>query len=97
MIQLCKAYGYKSVNIIRDRPDAEIVMKSLYEMGANLVIQESQVRTDETAGKIASLSSFGPKLAFNGVGGKSATNLARILGYVFFSNVVLFSDIPTIL
>lgn len=53
-------------------------------MGADLVISESQVRDAKTA---SALENLGPvsKLAFNGVGGKSATNLARLLGLVSFN------------
>jgi trans-2-enoyl-CoA reductase len=92
VIQICKAYGYKSVNVIRDRPGVKALIDTLYEMGASLVVLESEVRDDETAEKIRALmpkdssihstksASSSIKLAFNGVGGKSATNLARLLG-----------------
>ena len=97
VIQICKAYGYQSVNVIRDRPGVKALMDSLYEMGASLVVLESRIRDEETAAQIAALMAAGSsgnavsssssaaakagiKLAFNGVGGKSATNLARLLG-----------------
>jgi mitochondrial enoyl-[acyl-carrier protein] reductase / trans-2-enoyl-CoA reductase len=51
----------------------------LYSLGADLVITEDQVRTPETLAKIASLGRPS-RLGFNAVGGKSATNLARLLG-----------------
>jgi trans-2-enoyl-CoA reductase len=48
-------------------------------MGADLVITEDQLRSAETASKINNL---GPpsRLGLNCIGGKSATNLARLLG-----------------
>ena len=78
VIQICRAYGYKSVNVIRDRPHVRELEKSLYEMGADLVLLENTLRDEDTAKKIAALGPA-PRLALNGVGGKSATNLARLL------------------
>jgi NADPH:quinone reductase-like Zn-dependent oxidoreductase len=51
----------------------------LEQLGADLVFTEAEIRRPETAKAIASLGKV--KLAFNGVGGKSATNLARLLEY----------------
>ncbi|KAI8916881.1 hypothetical protein BC831DRAFT_485836 [Entophlyctis helioformis] len=79
VIQLARAWGYKTVNVIRDRPNVEELVKQLTELGADMVITEEQVRLPETAKRIAALGPP-PKLGLNGVGGKSATNLARLLG-----------------
>lgn len=78
VIQLAKAWGYKTVNIIRPKSNASELIEDLYKLGADLVITEDQVRTESTRERISKLGS--PKLGFNGVGGKSATNLARLLG-----------------
>jgi trans-2-enoyl-CoA reductase len=77
VIQLCRAWGFKSVNVIRPREDSSKLMEELYQMGADLVITEDEVRKTETQTLIERLGR--PKLALNGVGGKSATNMARLL------------------
>ncbi|KAI8897611.1 hypothetical protein BC833DRAFT_526874 [Globomyces pollinis-pini] len=80
VIQLSKEWGFKTVNIIRPREhgQSELINK-LYDLGANLVVTEDQVRKVETADLLKQLGDA-PRLAFNGVGGKSATNMARLLG-----------------
>jgi trans-2-enoyl-CoA reductase len=81
VIQLCKAFGYKSVNFIRDRPDFDRVREELVSMGADLVFPESMSRSSTVSDQIGQLCTVStPQLALNGVGGKSATNLARLLG-----------------
>ncbi|KAJ3252775.1 hypothetical protein HK103_001275 [Boothiomyces macroporosus] len=77
VIQLARAWGFKTVNIVRNRPDIESLAKSLADLGADLVITEDQVRKAETEQKIKDLGI--PRLGLNGVGGKSATNMARLL------------------
>eukprot|EP00842_Homolaphlyctis_polyrhiza_P001851 jgi/Hompol1/2667/HPOL_005956-RA len=79
VIQLARAWGYKTVNVIRSRPDLEQLTQQLKALGADMVVTEEQLRLPETAKQIALLGPP-PKLGLNGVGGKSATNLARLLG-----------------
>lgn len=78
VIQLCAAWGYKSVNIVRNRPDIEKLKGDLHALGADLVITEDDIRLPSTKKLIENLGGS-VKLALNGVGGKSATNLARLL------------------
>ncbi|KAJ3056457.1 hypothetical protein HK097_006776 [Rhizophlyctis rosea] len=80
VIQLAKAWGIKSINIIRDRPDIEDLTAKLKSFGADLILTEDQVRKFGTAEKIKQLGGL-PKLGLNCVGGKSATNLVRLLGH----------------
>ncbi len=80
IIQLSKAWGYKSINVIRPRADLDKVSDYLYSLGADLVITDDQIRNSEIQKKIQAIGS--PSLAFNGVGGKSATNIARLLRYL---------------
>ncbi|KAI8912724.1 hypothetical protein EDD86DRAFT_202124 [Gorgonomyces haynaldii] len=77
VIQLAKAWGYKTVNIVRNRPTIDTLKEQLYSLGADLVITEDDVRKPAIAKEIAALGKA--KLGLNGVGGKSATNLARLL------------------
>lgn len=76
-IQLCKIWKLNSVNVIRDRPNVDELKDTLKSLGATEVLTEAEIRTT-TLFKSGSLKP--PKLGFNCVGGKSATNIMRHLG-----------------
>jgi len=59
------------------RPNFEEVANYLKSLGADYVLSESDIRKPEIQNIFKQLGN--PKLALNGVGGKSATNLARHL------------------
>jgi trans-2-enoyl-CoA reductase len=77
IIQFAHAWGYKTVNIVRNRPDIDDLKKSLYEIGADVVVTEDDIRKPIYLKKIKELGKA--TLGLNGVGGKSSTNLARLL------------------
>ncbi|KAJ3091773.1 hypothetical protein HK102_013479 [Quaeritorhiza haematococci] len=79
VIQLCKAWGLKSVNVVRDRPNLGELVTSLRDLGATEVVTDTELRKSSVESMLKELGS--PKLALNCVGGKSATNLARLLGH----------------
>ena len=80
VIQLAKVWKYKTVNIVRDRPSIEQMKTELLSLGADAVLTEQEFRKDG-ASCIATLSKErSPRLAFNCIGGKSATELLRHLG-----------------
>ncbi|KAF2362799.1 Alcohol dehydrogenase C-terminal [Trinorchestia longiramus] len=72
VIQLCAHYGYKSINVVRDRPTIAELKKDLTDLGADVVVTERELRTDR---KIRQMEK--PALALNCVSGKSATELLR--------------------
>uniref|UniRef100_A0A0V0GB45 Enoyl-[acyl-carrier-protein] reductase, mitochondrial n=1 Tax=Triatoma dimidiata TaxID=72491 RepID=A0A0V0GB45_TRIDM len=76
VIQFCKAWGYKSVNIVRNRPDIDKLKSYLINLGATHVLTEEELRSTQLfkSGEIPS-----PKLALNCVGGKSASEVMRRL------------------
>lgn len=76
VIQLCRIWGLNSVSVVRNRPDLEQLVAYLKRLGASEVLTEEQVRTT-TIFKDGCLPR--PKLAFNCVGGKSATEITRHL------------------
>ncbi|TPX67739.1 hypothetical protein SpCBS45565_g03641 [Spizellomyces sp. 'palustris'] len=80
VIQLAKAWNIKTVNVIRNRPNFDEIAENLQDIGADMVISEEDARKPEIAAKVKNL---GPssRLALNCVGGKSATNIARLLGH----------------
>lgn len=76
VIQLCKAWNYKSVNIIRDRPEVEDLKKHLKNLGATQVLTESELRSTDLF-KSKKLSP--PKLALNCICGQNALEVIRHL------------------
>ncbi|KAI9331631.1 hypothetical protein BDR26DRAFT_824416 [Obelidium mucronatum] len=89
VIQIAKARNIKTINMIRGtlgpdnslpRSDLQELKSKLVSMGASLVVTEEEMRNRETNSKILELGNgSGPSLGFNCVGGKSATNMARVM------------------
>ncbi|KAK7147944.1 hypothetical protein R3I94_010462 [Phoxinus phoxinus] len=77
VIQIAAAKGIQTINVIRDRPDVQHLSDRLTALGATHVITEDKLRRPETKELLKSCPR--PKLALNGVGGKSATELLRLL------------------
>ena len=74
-IQMGRRWGYKSINVVRDRPGVTELKKELEHLGADVVLTEQELAEHgrELAGSRA------VKLGLNCVGGKSATQLAKML------------------
>jgi trans-2-enoyl-CoA reductase len=85
-IQFGKLWGLRSINVIRDRdtPEAtETLKKELLDLGADVVVTESQFLSREWRDQLAEITRKGREeigLGLNCVGGKSATAVARSLG-----------------
>ncbi|KAJ1978135.1 mitochondrial 2-enoyl thioester reductase [Dimargaris verticillata] len=78
VIQLCRCWGFKSINIIRDRPTAADTMAQLKALGADYVFTDEQLRTIETRNQLKSLD--GPiALGLDCVGGRTTMELGRNL------------------
>ncbi|XP_028971387.1 enoyl-[acyl-carrier-protein] reductase, mitochondrial isoform X1 [Esox lucius] len=75
VIQIAAAKGIQTINVVRDRPDFTTLIDRLKAMGASHVIKEETLRRPELKELFKSCPR--PKLALNGVGGKSATELLR--------------------
>lgn len=76
VIQLCKLWNLRSVNVIRDRPNIDELKSTLKSLGATEVLTDEEIRTTTIfkSGKLPA-----PRIGFNCVGGKSATNIVRHL------------------
>lgn len=74
--QLCKAWGLKSIGVVRDRPDIMKLVSHLKCVGATEVLTEDQANSTD-AFKDGTFKR--PKLALNCVGGKSALIISRHL------------------
>ena len=77
VIQLCRHWGYKSVNIIRERnsEETEQLKQQLKKLGADLVLLDSQIATSEVRNDL--MKQIRPRLALNAVCGRNATEMAR--------------------
>ncbi|XP_015784449.1 enoyl-[acyl-carrier-protein] reductase, mitochondrial [Tetranychus urticae] len=83
VIQLCKIWGYKTINVVRARPDpkeTEKLFNSLKDLGADHVVTEDDLRNREVMDKIWSSGTPKPILALNCISGENATNCFRYLG-----------------
>ncbi|XP_076008753.1 enoyl-[acyl-carrier-protein] reductase, mitochondrial [Genypterus blacodes] len=77
VIQIAAARGINTINVVRDRPEFTELSERLKAIGANHVIKEETLRRPEVKELFKICPK--PKLALNGVGGKSATELLRHL------------------
>lgn len=78
VIQIAKSWNLRTVNIVRNRENLNELVEQLKCLGADHVVTEEFSRTPDMKDLIKSLGGS-PKLALNGVGGKSATELMRHL------------------
>ena len=84
-IQFGKEWGLKSINIIRDRPDAEASQKmknELLELGATKVVMESELLGQGFSEQIKEWTNGGRekiKVGLNCVGGKPTQALVKCL------------------
>ncbi|XP_056141803.1 enoyl-[acyl-carrier-protein] reductase, mitochondrial isoform X2 [Lampris incognitus] len=77
VIQIAASRGINTINVVRDRPEFTQLSDRLKAMGASHVIKETTLRQPEMKELFKTCPR--PKLALNGVGGKSATELLRHL------------------
>lgn len=81
-IQIGKKLGLKSINIVRNRDDIDVLVKDLESIGATKVITEDENNSKDFGKTIKSwLNGAEIKLGMNCIGGPSATGLARKLGH----------------
>jgi len=79
VIQIAKAWGIKTINVVRDRPNFDELASELHKLGATLVIKEEDLRANSTRELVKNLG-HPVRLALNCVGGKSASGITRLLG-----------------
>uniref|UniRef100_A0A7N8WVC9 Enoyl-[acyl-carrier-protein] reductase, mitochondrial n=1 Tax=Mastacembelus armatus TaxID=205130 RepID=A0A7N8WVC9_9TELE len=77
VIQIAAAKGINTINVVRDRPEFPHLSDRLKGIGATYVIKEEALRRPDIEDLFKTCPK--PKLALNGVGGKSATELLRHL------------------
>ncbi|KXZ41920.1 hypothetical protein GPECTOR_243g590 [Gonium pectorale] len=74
VIQIAKARGIRTINLIRERADMEATVSRLKSLGADLVTTEARLVDDLKASGLPA-----PRLGLNCVGGSAAQAVTRIL------------------
>ncbi|KAJ1659043.1 mitochondrial 2-enoyl thioester reductase [Dispira simplex] len=78
VIQLCKAWDVRTINIVRDRANLDQLVHELTDLGATRVLTDEQLREASVRTQIKELD--GPvALGLDCCGGKVSTEVARIL------------------
>ncbi|XP_040546107.1 enoyl-[acyl-carrier-protein] reductase, mitochondrial isoform X1 [Gallus gallus] len=77
VIQIAKAMGIRTINVVRDRPDLPQLVERLLALGADHVVTEDALRKPEMKEIFKSIPK--PRLALNCVGGRSTTEMLRHL------------------
>lgn len=78
--QLGKLWGYKSISVVRKRPDFEQLKADLIAVGADKVVTEDDIAQPEFTKTVENWIGEAPlKLALNCVGGESCLNIASQL------------------
>lgn len=83
-IQLAKLWGYKSINIVRERPKEELekLKKELEGLGANVIITDKELEDKGIKDRVAEWTNGGRekiRLGLNCVGGKIVNSMAKLL------------------
>lgn len=78
VIQLCKEWNYKSVSVVRDRPNIQELKNHLSSLGADEILTENEIRKTQIF-KSKKLPS--PKLALNCICGQNALEISRHLAH----------------
>jgi len=71
VIQICNILGFKSINVIRERPNIGDLKDKLYKLGATQVLSENEFTS--------TIRDLNARLALNCIGGRSSLHLSRAL------------------
>ncbi|KAF8314677.1 NAD(P)-binding protein, partial [Clavulina sp. PMI_390] len=81
VIQIAKALGYRTINLVRDRPDIGSLKESLEALGADYVLTYDELNDKKTKDTVKEWTGGKPiRLALNCVSGKDTTSMLRLLG-----------------
>lgn len=77
VVQIAKARGIRTINIVRERPGSDGAVDTLKAQGGDVVVTDAYARTPEFQQLVSDLPP--PSLALNCTGGRVATDIARML------------------
>ncbi|ODV92194.1 hypothetical protein CANCADRAFT_781 [Tortispora caseinolytica NRRL Y-17796] len=79
-IQLGRLWGFRSINVVRNRPQLGDLIADLKSIGADAVVTDEEISGREFRSSLKEITQGSPvKLALNCIGGKSTLNIARQL------------------
>jgi len=78
VIQIASAMNIKTINVVRNRPNLDELVKTLTDLGATHVVTDEYLRTPDMQAMLKMLAKK-PKLALNCVGGKSSADLLKCI------------------
>lgn len=79
---MCKAWGFKTINVVRARSDPDQMndlVKSMTDLGADHVVTEQDIADESFMESIWSSGTPKPVLAFECIGGENAANCIKHL------------------
>ncbi|OLY78798.1 Trans-2-enoyl-CoA reductase, mitochondrial, partial [Smittium mucronatum] len=80
LIQFARLFGYRTINVIRDRANYHETVSFLKGLGADIIVKDSDLETDALIEQFSHLDA--PiKLAINCIGGIASQKLASHLNY----------------
>jgi trans-2-enoyl-CoA reductase len=82
-IQLGKLWGYRSINVIRNREEPGLgqLKQELVDLGADVVITDQELGAKDAKDHIASITGDKrPLLGFNAVGGQATLDMSKQMG-----------------
>ncbi|PVZ98189.1 hypothetical protein BB558_005806 [Smittium angustum] len=95
LIQLAKLWGYRTINVVRDRDDFEEMEKFLKGLGADIIIKEDQLNSDETKAMMKALDAP-VRLGINCIGGKPSVLMTKYMANgSYFATYGAMSKLPT--
>lgn len=81
-VQLGRLWGYKSINIVRDRPGVEALKEELMALGATVVVTGEEMLAPGFRDRVKEWTDGGRekvRLGLNCVGGKVVSGMAKLL------------------
>lgn len=78
VIQLCKVWNYRTVSVVRDRPNIQELKEQLKSMGADEILTEADIKKTQI---FKSKKLPAPKLALNCICGQNALEVLRHLAH----------------
>jgi len=82
VMQIAAQRGIKTINIIRERPGNAELVEKMKAYGGFVVCTDNYMQTPEFRRLISDLPK--PKLALNGLGGPTVTEMTRLLEYALW-------------
>jgi mitochondrial enoyl-[acyl-carrier protein] reductase / trans-2-enoyl-CoA reductase len=82
-MQLGKIWGYRSINIVRQRDGEELgkLRQELVDLGADAVVTDKELGAKDAKDHISSITGGAkPRLGFNSVGGQATLDMAKQMG-----------------